>query len=321
MVTVAYRGNFQPDLPDHKKTSTENQLAWTLEKMGHRVHRLQENAVDWPVVKVIAEQADLFLWTKTWNVDPAGGFDALDWLADRGIPTVGYHLDLFWGINRQAQIGEDPYWRTQWTFTADGGHDDDWARAGVNHVWAEPAIYEPDAIIGTPSELHGSWPILFVGSHPYPHAEHKEARRDIIQTLSGGYGRNFRLFTTGIRGRDLADLYAGSTIVVGDSCLAGQVPRYWSDRIPETIGRGGFLIHPHVDGIEGSYTDGTHLRTYQAGDMHALRALVDHYLVHPDEAAAIGLSGRSHVLTHHTYRHRMERMLDVVLEKRSVAVA
>ena len=42
---------------------------------------------------------------------------------------------------------------------------------------------------------------------------------------------------------------------------------YLSDRLPELIGRGGFLLHPYVDGVtDGTvFTDGEHLATWKLG--------------------------------------------------------
>lgn len=306
MTKICYLGNFVP------LESTETHIAATLEAMGHTVYRMQEHGCDWSAVSIVAERSDLFLWTTTQGQRAPDAFRTLRHLADCGIPSVSYHLDLFWGLEREAKVLEEPFFRTDWLFTADGGHDADWKREDINHVWLPPAIYAPNAVIGEPIADH-QWPIVFVGSYPYPHPIHAPARRELIQILEQRYRRQFRVYRSGVRGQKLADLIAGTTIVVGDSCLAGQIPRYWSDRIPETIGRGGFLIHPYVPGLEECYSDGEHMRWYTAGAWGELWALVDHYLAHPAEAKAIGRAGREHVLAHHTYAHRMEQMLSTVL--------
>lgn len=310
-LTLAYRGNFQPGMPAAERTSTEHQVAATLEAMGHRVYRLQENAVGWDVVGDVARRADLFLWTQTWNLDPAGGDRVLADLARRGVPTVSFHLDLYLGLARAHQVDDLPFWRTAWVFTADGGHDDEWKRKRINHRWMAPAIFEDEIRAGTPG-AERAWPIIFVGSYPYPHPEHYAARRDIVLALQARYPGHFRVFRGGYRGQKLADLIAGASIVVGDSCLAGKVPRYWSDRIPETLGRAGFLIHPYVPGIEGSYTDGEHLRTYEAGDMRQMCTLIDWYLGHADDRRRIAAAGQAHVAATATYRHRMDELLATV---------
>ncbi|MGH9093850.1 MAG: glycosyltransferase family protein [Acidimicrobiales bacterium] len=294
-------------------------MAATLEEMGVRVIRAQEpnpqrpQRDDWHWDNIVeaARIADLFLWTQTWNADPEGGYRALDALLDAGVPSASFHLDLYWGLDRQAQIMEYPFWRTDYVFTADGGHDDGFARNGINHHWMPPAIYGPDARRGTPRDDY-RWPIIFVGSFPYPHPEHAAARREIVMHMQSRFGTRFRMYRHGVRGDDLADLYASCRVVVGDSCLAGRSPRYWSDRIPETLGRGAFLIHPHIEGIEDHFVDGEHLRTYEPGNMGQLITLAEHYVGQPDEAAAIGAAGQAHVQAHHTYRNRMVDVLATV---------
>jgi spore maturation protein CgeB len=47
-------------------------------------------------------------------------------------------------------------------------------------------------------------------------------------------------------------------------------------------------------------------------DAGELRERVRHYLAHPDERAALAAAGRRRVLAEHTYRHRMERLLELV---------
>ncbi len=319
-ITVAYRGNFQPDIEPAQRWSTESQIALTLERLGHRVIRLQENATEWDVVEWAARKADMLLWTTTWNRDPLGALATLDRLRARGIPTVGFHLDLYWGISRQAKVFEEPFFRCDHVFTADGGHENEWIEAGVSHHWMPPAVFEGDCYTGTPHpEVYGC-EVAFVGSYPYPHPEHAQARAQIVRFCQTEWRGRFRLWRGGIRGSDLADLYATAKVVIGDSCLAGLVPRYWSDRIPETLGRGGFLVHPYVEGIETEYVDGKHLRLFEAGDLHQLREIVRYYLDHDTERRAIADAGQLHVREHHTYTNRLEIVLKTVLDAPAVAV-
>jgi spore maturation protein CgeB len=98
-------------------------------------------------------------------------------------------------------------------------------------------------------------------------------------------------------------------ILVGDSCLLGS--HYTSDRIPETLGRGGFLLHPETEGLRDLYPEGT-LVTWPLGDWQELRWLIDYYLDRPDERHAIAEAGRGWVMAFHTYEVRMRTMFDVL---------
>ena len=90
--------------------------------------------------------------------------------------------------------------------------------------------------------------------------------------------------------------------------------RYWSDRIPETLGRGGFLIHPIVDGLDEHYPPTT-LVTVKLGEWRSWKAVVDHYLHNPEDRRKMVEAGRAHVLEHHTYEVRLAWVVDRVREE------
>lgn len=312
-LTVAYRGNFQPGVPN--PWSTETHVAAALETLGHRVVRLQENTISWGACEAAGREADVFLWQRTWAIDDEGGHRCLHTLEQAGVPTVSFHLDLYIGLEREAQLKTDPFWRTAYVFTADGGHPDQFAAYGINHHWLPPAIAAEEAGPGVPDRRRFPHPIIFVGSHPYPHPVWRPYRDRLIRTLERRYCRDFAVWPQHrrpIRGRDLASLYASAAVVVGDSCLAGQVPSYWSDRVPETLGRQALLIHPEVPGMDGWYRDGVELRTYPVGDFDRLCGLVDECLTDPAGCADIAARGAAVVAGRDTYRHRMESVLAVL---------
>lgn len=307
---VYYRGNFKPS------HSTENHVAASLESLGHEVVRAQEwsgeDGIRWP--EIDPSGCDLFLFTCTWHIELEEGHEALRRLK---IPSVAFHLDRYWGLNREPQIDVDPFFRTDYVFTADGGHDEGWKRKGINHYWSPPGVLASECVTGTPNARYRS-DVAFVGSYGY-HPEWSY-RPKLIDWLRKTYRSRFRLWPRGrsIRGAELSNLYASATVVVGDSCLVpdGNRPavRYWSDRIPETLGRGGFLIHPWVEGIDEHYKDGEHLQMYELGNFAMLRKIIDHYLARPDDARRIALQGQGHVKENHTYAHRMTTLLNVVMK-------
>lgn len=313
MLTVAYRGNFQPGVPH--PWSTETHVAQALEGLGHTVVRLQENTVTWDDCETAGQAADVFLWQRTWDIDPEGGHRCLKALEAAGVPTVSFHLDLYIGLSREATLPTDPFWRTAYVFTADGGHEAEFAAYGINHHWLPPAVDEAECQLGTAKPRQFPHPVVFVGSHPYPHRSWRPYRDELIRTLQRRYHTAFHVWPDRghpIRGRDLANLYASAQVVVGDSCHAGRVVRYWSDRIPESLGRGALLIHPVVSGLEDWYRAGEDLVTYEPGDFRGLCHLIDRCLDDPTGSAAIASHGRATVLARDTYRHRMQAVLDTI---------
>lgn len=321
---VAYVGNFEPE------HSTENEMRRALEAEGHEVMRLQENTGEtWSHLTRMTPLHDVLLWTRTgWDWQACVGVpreDVLRWQATTlermrtlGIPTVGYHLDRWWGLDREGQVRDEPFFHCDLVCTADGGHDELWEAEGVRHRWFPPAVSHLECIGGTRRPQFVS-DIAFVGSwRPGYHKEWKH-RPQLVRFLQTMYRRRVQFWPAkgkpAVRGEALRDLYVSTKVNVGDSCLVGGASRYWSDRIPETLGRGGFLLHPYVEGIEEHFTDGKHLRLWPVGDFAELGRLIDYYLAHDDERRAIAEEGRRHVLEHHTYRVRMQQLFELLRDE------
>lgn len=309
---VAYVGNFTPT------HSTENEVRKAWEALGVTVQPIQEQHADWSTLPERVDGCDLVMWTRTSDLDhePVDvKLTALRQLEDAGIPTVAYHLDRWFGLHREDSVAREPFFRCSVVITADGGHQGRFEDLGVNHHWLPPAVSEFECSPGTPRDEYAS-DIAFVGSWQGYHREWRH-RPALVKCLQHTWPDRVRFWPApgqpGVRGEALRDLYASVKVVVGDSCLSGGVTRYWSDRIPETIGRGAFLLHPNVVGLEEHFTPGVHLDTWDVNDWSYLRDLVDHYLEDHVARETIADAGRNHVLANHTYTVRMRQVCDIVL--------
>lgn len=337
---VAYVGNFGAP------HSTENHVAEALEANGHTVVRWQENhrygdgTVFGALADHLAWQApaaiDLVLWTRTgwdWGAIVPGKaeqahseqHDMLQIARETGVATCGFHLDRWWGLDRQGQVRDEPFFRCDLVVTADGGHDGEWADAGVNHVWMPPGVSAGEAMRRPSRRTPNVAPVLFVGSASSYHPEWGY-RLDLIQRVRAYFGARFQVVERGYRGQRLVDLYGASKVVLGDSCLApaadgSPMTRYWSDRVPETIGRGGFLIHPDVVGLAEHFLIGGHLVTYRLGDWDDLMGQIDYYLSTQGSLSrrSIAAEGQAHVVAHHTYDVRMRQLQALLADRGLVA--
>lgn len=113
---IAFIGNHSVDF------STETHHRKTFEKLGHEVIQLQENKTDVDEVFKTALRCQMLYWTHThgWNIgSPRDVRHMLRQLKDRNIPTVGYHLDLWLGLQRERDLTNDPYWNIEHFFTVD----------------------------------------------------------------------------------------------------------------------------------------------------------------------------------------------------------
>lgn len=310
---VAYVGNFT------QEHCTEVHVAAALEELGCQVLRLQENAADLTTIEKAGIGADLLLYTRTWGFgDRQAAIDMLRTVELAGTVTASFHLDLYLGLNRANTLDGDPFWATGWVFTPDGDPVSEavFAERGIRHVWSPPAVHGPECYAGTVRREYVS-PVCFVGSYPYPHPEWTY-RNQLVEWLSTTYGAGFRRYGSGsmtIRNGPLNDLYASVGVVVGDTLCPGFTkPNYWSDRLTETLGRGGVLVWPRVAGVEelGFDLDGGHASGYTFGDFDELRHKVDWLIEHPTEAREMAARGQQYVRDHHTYRHRMAALLSAL---------
>ena len=99
--------------------------------------------------------------------------------------------------------------------------------------------------------------------------------------------------------------YASIKVVVGDHCFAGM-PRYWSDRLPETCGRGGFLLYPRTEGMT------IPTATYEPQNTRDLIQKIDYFLAHEEERQAIRDAAFEHVRTNDTYTNRLQEIVRVL---------
>lgn len=293
--------------------SSETHHCSSLEALGHDVVRLQEGKATANQIRAATKGCDLFVWVHTHRWHTPGIETVLSDLKARGIPAITYHLDLWKGLRREADMHTDPYWQIDHFFTVDRLMAD-WLNTNTNvrGHYLTAGVYDRECYIDTPK---APFDLAFVGSRNY-HAEWPW-RPQLIDWLRGTYGRRFRHYGNGglgvVRGAELNQVYADARIVVGDSlCLGYTYPDYWSDRVYETLGRGGFLIHPRVPGMERQFEDGKHLVFYEYGDFDGLRDRIGYYLNHEDEREEIRRAGHEHVKANHTYVDRWTEILETL---------
>jgi hypothetical protein len=308
MAKITFLGNFRVDY------SSESHHAKTLESLGHEIIKLQESETTSEVVLENAKQSDLFIWIHTHGWPTPGRLtmqDVLLKLKRYQIPSMTYHLDLWFGLSRQRDLRTKPVYRhIDHFFTVDRKMAD-WfnTRTTVKGHYLPAGVYDKECTY-TPSKLKEE--VIFVGSKTY-HAEWPY-RPKLINFLSKTYGARFNLYGKEglgvVRGQDLNNLYASTKVVVGDTlCPNFDYPDYWSDRIYETLGRGGFLIHPYIPGLEKEFEDKKHVVFYEYNNLDQLKQLIDYYLEHEEEREEIRKSGHDMVKTNYTYKNRWQHIL------------
>ena len=299
---IVFLGNFSVPF------STESHHRCTWEKLGHQVVALQENRATTDEVVNACHGAQLCQLTHTHGWSTPGSFSCEEMMRrikDLGVPTMSYHLDYYHGLStwdkRADRVGQAWDWKTDYWFSTDGAHDDWFKDRGVNHNWLPPGVVEYGVYEGTP-QPGLVVDVGFAGSTSY-HPEYP-FRGIMVATLQKHYGPRFRLFQ-GYREQSLNNLYASVKILVGDHVFAG-VPKYWSDRLPETCGRGGFILYPKTEGLC------IPTATYAPQNVDDLIAKIDYYLAHEAEREEIRKRCFEYVKAHDTYTHRLQEVLQVM---------
>lgn len=288
------------------------------ESLGWNVTHVAAKGINVNEVVRLCKGADIFIWAMTHGhmpSPPSGIERMLRQIEAGGTRTVALHMDLYWGIAaRERKIGRMPWWTCQFVFTADGGHQAEFFARKVNHFWMPPALgsqynYDAEPEWDTPDDFHAA---AFVGG--YVPGIHGPERGELIEWAERRWGVGFAKYGRvsdargQLYGHRLNALYARTALVLGDSAAS---PRYWSDRVPCTLGRAGLLAHPEVEGMaDQGFTDDVMI-TYPRGDLAVLADKIDS--LSAADMTQRSVAAMELVRERHLWVHRMEDLQDIVM--------
>jgi hypothetical protein len=308
LAKIVFLGNFRVDY------SSETHHANTLESMGHKVIRLQESESKSEDILKSSIDCDLFIWIHTHGWRTPGKYEmgqVLKTLADYKIPTMTYHLDLWFGLQRQKDLNNHPVYKYIGHFFTVDKKMADWfnQKTKVKGHYIPAGVYDKECIL---KQVELTNDVIFVGSKKY-HPEW-QYRPQLINWLGDNYQDSFKHYGNGglpsVRGLKLNKLYWSTKVVVGDTlCINFKYPDYWSDRVYETMGRGGFIIHPYIAGMEKEFENKKHLVFYEYGNFKQLKELIDYYVEHDEERESIRKAGHELVKQNYTYKNRWQQIL------------
>lgn len=313
---VVYVGNFEPEY------STENDVRKAFIALGHEVVAIQENKTSVRSIEAEMETADLLLITSTWDdALPLGEWLGLmHRLAQRNKATATLHLDTFWGKSRGGRAWWlNPMFHTAYIFTADGDCPNEWRLMGKNHIWLPPAVRHDAAHFGKKQPEYAC-DVAFVGSNGIGYHEdvwgYRKALVDELRAICARRGWSFK--NPGgddpkiERGEAMNDFYASAKVTIGDSlCLNYEDSRYWSDRVPEATGRGGFLIMPKIKSLSEYWPD---LPLYDWRNFKQLEELIAKWLNDDFERDMVREKNQEITARSNTYIDRVETILEEIFQ-------
>ncbi len=326
---IAFLGNFRVDF------TSESHYLKTFAKLGHEVKTYQESEYMFSQMDLeYLLSCDMFFWVHTHGWSNPGLEFVLERIKGK-VPIVGYHLDLWLGISREQDLHNDSYWKWMDYFFSVDKLMVDWLNERHEKAMSHPkafflpaGVLEEECYLGTPREEY-KCDVLFTGSGVY----HQEwpYRGQLIQWLKDTYGDRFKHFGSGgnpvVRGKDLNDLYASAKVVIGDTlCKGFDYPYYLSDRVFETTGRGGMVIHPYIKGLEelfffipsqGVHSSSNEIATYTYGDFEGLKTQIDYLLADPEMREEIRINGYERTKRDHTYTQRLTKLIETIQNEKA----
>ena len=285
---IAFIGKFQ-------RLHDEEYIARSFEMIGCEVKRISQHIAWNDMVQVIdAFQPDILLFCK-WE-KPKEMIPFIQKWQRNGMKTVCWLFDLYFDYAREYQVRNKSFFRADFVFTTDGGHNHRFASMGINHFCIRQGIFKDECKLLPFQDIKHK--VVFIGSESPVYPE----RTALVKELGAEwFGRKD---TNHIRGLELNELYASTGIVIGDSFPS---PFYWSNRVVETLGRGGFLIHKEVDGLKKEYPD---IVTYTYAE--DLKQKIDYYLSHEDERREIVKKNFELVRERYTMDKKCQQLIDYV---------
>lgn len=242
------------------------------------------------IVQSMDARPDFFLW-----IDPASRYFPLD-IEASPIPTACYLIDVHLGHWREAAARFFDV-----VFVAQKDYVPVFRRAvGHDQVYWLPLAAAPD--------VHGDlgldriYAVGFVGNIARAHRQTARHRR--LALLAERFVTNdfYRQYAPA----QVGEVYSQSKIVFNTS-IAGDVTM----RVFEGAAAGALVLtDPVQNGFDELFEPGKEVIVYQDDD--DLVAKVDYYLAHPQEREAIARAGQARTLAQHTYRHRVQQILEIM---------
>lgn len=174
-------------------------------------------------------------------------------------------------------------------------------------VWL-PHAAEPQAY--PKIEIMKKWDVCFIGHQQDVVNFNGFTRTDALDRLfkefpNFYYGSRHPAFPEKNLFEDAAKKFSQSKIVFNVS-IKDDI----NMRVFETLSTGSFLLTNWIPTLGNIFEDGKHLVTYKT--LNEMVEKTRYYLEHEEERERIAQAGHEEFMSKHTYKHRVEKILDIV---------
>tara|TARA_Y100001972_G_C7663845_1_gene335202 strand:+ start:2811 stop:3794 length:984 start_codon:yes stop_codon:yes gene_type:complete len=322
-MVIGYIGKFE-------KIYDEQGIALSLEKLGVKIVRIDQKifwsnfqqtldeikslnldylmSPKWPVPHL----NKLFLFCKSHNIQtisyhPDGFYNYTE---DNGPHSIEGN-DVFHGSRHDSLIGSNKnlIYKADYVFTPEGYANSSYREMGINHYVLRQGIHNSCCYKGIP--IYHPYDVAFIGNDVGPYHSY---RKELTTFLTEKYGDKFlhlgRNNEHAVRMDNLNDLIASCKVIIGESI---QHPNYWSNRIYETIGRGGFCLHAYHEGIENEYSIGKHFDVYYREEgFDKIKEKIDFWIQNDSLREKVANNGMNHTQKYHTLAHRASQLIQIL---------
>lgn len=275
----------------------ENAIHFALEQLGHQVERLREHKGN----KAYRLDCDFVLFHHWQDYDSMRRIE---------VPRVFWCFDLI--SYPDPTLRERNERRKRWAETVmeicDLGFmtDGDWVAQDETGKLNWLLQGADERVVGPGKPGVAPSPIIFTGSSRGGGV----GRESFVADMRQRYGSDFCQVQR-VHGRALADVVASAKVVVAPDHPATD--RYWSNRVFNTLGFGGFLLHPRCRELEKMYRDREEIVYYDSRP--ELHELIENFLGRSESRSLIGQFGYERTLQEHLYRHRVEQLVKTIQER------
>jgi len=132
-------------------------------------------------------------------------------------------------------------------------------------------------------------------------------RGEWVRMLKREFGNRFEVYNN-VFDKNLKDCMASCKIALAP--LYPSDDFYWSSRIYQIVGNGGFIIHPRLQGLaEEGWIDGKHYVGYRT--YPEMVEKIKYYLKHEKEREKIRKAGYEFCIKNFKYSDRVKKLLEI----------